>query len=618
MKKIGVVILLIALVVFSFAIAQEDNETTPEDPPETSSEGIELAYQCLSDIIDNKDQSELSLQEAVFSTLALGSHSKLTARIEDHKDDSEACYGASGVCTLKDTAQVLLAYDRINRNTADIESWLLSKNGSSSDLTWFLEMDISQHIASSCEITYDDSSHTVEINDDMTLSGNPGSCFTIHPIGFFWLRVKESCLEKTFRISCDEDFITTLLYQKTGSPTIFVSPTTHSAVGLGTTEEKINSLCFKTSGSCDYEGSLWSAIALDQTSQSISAFLPYLLALTEDNKKFFSSTFLYIVTGGNDQFSEITQSQKQDQYWEAPASPYKRFYDSALALLALQSGTEADNARSYFLEIQTPEGCWNNNNIRDTGFLLYAGWPKTVAGESNVGGGTIEFCEDAGVGYCGSTFGCLDTGGTIFESYDCPGLEKCCSLPLVAPPCFEQSGELCSANEQCSGTVTQSFEGSCCLGTCEELPELNGCDLIGGVCSSSCDPDSEEQTFDSCSDSNSVCCVSKTPKKKSSVWLWVFIFSILIILVILAIIFRHRIQLWWIKFRHKRKGKKGPPSGVVSRRPPYPPPLGIRRTIPHRRPPPQRAPPKAYPPRAKTKIDHELEETLKKLREMSK
>ena len=78
----------------------------------------------------------------------------------------------------------------------------------------------------------------------MTISGNPGSCFTISSSGF-WLKANNKCVDQTFRVSCNKDFITSLLYQKTGASTIFVSPNTHSQAALGTTEEKINSKCFK-------------------------------------------------------------------------------------------------------------------------------------------------------------------------------------------------------------------------------------------------------------------------------------------------------------------------------------------------------------------------------------
>ena len=80
---------------------------------------------------------------------------------------------------------------------------------------------------------------------------------------------------------------------------------------------------------------MWAALALNKNGNNVDAFVPYLIALAEDNRRFFPSVFLYILTGGEDQYNEIVQNQKQGGYWEITSSPYKRFYDSSLGMLAL-------------------------------------------------------------------------------------------------------------------------------------------------------------------------------------------------------------------------------------------------------------------------------------------
>src|SRR3989344_6134258 len=76
----------------------------PTTPAGTSEE----AYSCLEKLIEDKSQEDLSLQEAVFSTLALGKKQKLVDVIKDSEKSN--CW-PDPACTVKETAQVLLAYD---------------------------------------------------------------------------------------------------------------------------------------------------------------------------------------------------------------------------------------------------------------------------------------------------------------------------------------------------------------------------------------------------------------------------------------------------------------------------------------------------------------------------
>ena len=136
-KKVGV--LLLALFFTSFFVIAQNNGTN--NVP-ASTNNVEKAYQCLENLIDDKDQDDISLQEAVFSNLALGSNSKLKSVIDAEKGNN--CWPSSS-CTIKDTAQVLLAFERTKKNTDDIETWLLDQAGVASELTWFLQIDIENH-----------------------------------------------------------------------------------------------------------------------------------------------------------------------------------------------------------------------------------------------------------------------------------------------------------------------------------------------------------------------------------------------------------------------------------------------------------------------------------------
>ncbi|MBX4211878.1 hypothetical protein KW787_00270 [Candidatus Pacearchaeota archaeon] len=566
--------------------------------------GVDKAYQCLENQIKNK--TSFSLQEAVFGTLALGARSSLTSTIDNAAGSS--CW-PKGACTLKDTAQVALAYARIGKNTQGIEDWILSKNGTPNDLIWYVEIDSANHEPSSCTIGYRGSSSTINIGNDMKLSGNAGSCLSISPSGY-WLKVQQSCQNVQFDISCDKEFVSTLLYQKSNGGTVYVAPVTHSGASLGTTSEKVDAQCLKTGSNCDYEGTLWAAIALQRTGNDPSAYVPYLVALAPDNTRYFPSAFIYMITGGNDYYSDITQSEKQGKYWEMTATPYNRFYDTSLGLLALQgtSAGEAESAKNYLLSIQTPQGCWNNNNVRDTAFILYSGWGKAVS--STGGTGTTPLCQSAGYS-CEGRFECLDGGGTVLESYQCLDSRVCCSVAVRQQTCSAKQGIICSNSQRCVGSSQEASDGSCCLGSCVETQQQEDqCTTSGGSCSLSCGTNEEESGV-SCSDSSKVCCVAKTTTASSGSSLWIYILVILIIVVALGIIFRNKIRIALFKARgrggssaYTRPTPPSAPGTIGGFRPMRPAGFApIRQPSPVRRAPPQR--------------DREMDETLKKLKEMS-
>ncbi len=471
-------------------------------------------------------------------------------------------------------------------------------------------IDVEGHGASSCAVSYSSNQASVSIGEDMKLSiTNGGACLSLAPESY-WLKIasSDSCLNEKYDISCDKDFITSLLYTKSGESTIYVSSQTHSASSSGTTTEKVNARCFKEGGECNYEGSLWSALALRKKGHDISSFIPYLVALSSNNGNLLPSSIIYSLTSGEDHYSSLVQSQISSKYWQAPSTSYNKFYDTALALLALQNrqSLEKDNAKAYLFSVQTPNGCWNNDNIRDTAFLLYAGWPESQA--TPVIPGVPESCTSAGY-FCQSFIDCKEAGGITYSSYDCPGLLECCSVRVIQKTCSEKNGRVCNSGETCSGTEVGSSEGSCCIGTCTETAsQETQCERNGGLCFSSCDSATEQETSDSCNSATKVCCVQKTSKSTSGLGIWITILLILIALAILAIVFRHKLQLMIFKFRKKGGISSSP---MIMRRPPFPPMMPSRQPMP--RPRQQQA-----MPQRKSPLDKEMEETLRKLREISK
>jgi hypothetical protein len=590
MKRL-VILLLIIAANFNLVYASNHTEinTTLGDISSVTG-AIDLAYECLENEIEGK--SSLSLQEAIFGTLALGSKSKLNDVISDEEGDN--CWPKSS-CKVKETAQVLLAKERSGGSTDDIVSWLLENDGSAEDLIWFLQIDIENKISSECTVRYRDTEKSIDVNEDLTLTGGGGTCLSVSNSGF-WLEIDESCFDDTFEITCDEDFITALIYQKKNGNTIFVTGETNSAASSGTTEEKVNAKCFLEGNDCNYEGSLWAALTLNEVGESVDSYLPYLLALADDERKFFPEAFLHLLTGGDDQYSEVTQSQKSGGFWETNG-PYSKFYDTSLGMLSLSGGSEYGIAQNYLLEIQGNNGCWNNDNIRDTGFLLYSGWPRGV---SRGGGGGGALCGEAGH-FCEIQSECLNANGVVLGEFECGIGRVCCSKEVQEVSCLNKGGIICPTGQECSGNSVSSLDGSCCIGSCQVIAPMDTCTPFG-VCRSTCDSD-EEQVTGICPRAGEVCCEDKANAGGSQLWLWILI-GIGILLVVLAIIFRNKIRVAWFKFR--KKAKVRPLTGES--RPRLPPGMAPRRLI--RRRPVAR--------RSLSKSDRELEDTMRKLRDIGK
>lgn len=591
-------------------------KTTGSTTPSANEEAqVTKGYQCLDDLVVNK--SKPSFQESVFGALALGSRQSLLSALQSEKSTSEACWPKSG-CKVKDTALAMIAYRQSGQPTADIEKWLLSKKSSPAELTWYLEIDTTQRTSASCTLRYDGRDYTTTIQEDMTFSNGAGSCLSPSTSGY-WLRISPSCLSKSFEVKCDKDFISTLIYQKSGGETVYVGANTHSAPSLGTTNESVSASCFKSGSGCDYEGTLWAAFAFSEIQKENSDVLPYLIALSEDDTKYFPSAFLYLLTGDEEYYAQIISQRKQNQFWELTGSG-GRFYDTSLALLALggstSSSSELDSTKTYLLNIQGKNGCWNNDNVRDTAFLLYSGWPRTGIAQPNAVGSTPT-CIEAN-GFCELPSECADAGGSRLSGFLCSsGGSVCCSKKVERLSCASQKGKLCALSEVCSGTSVRSSEGDCCIGTCDSAAvRESACEASGGFCSSTCGK-GEKEVSEGCTVSGDICCaVDDAPK--GGAWIWIVILLLLIILAALAIMYKDKLRMWWYKRQGKasstpivRTGPSGPGSGSSN----LPMRQPLRPAYPQRQMPQQRMPPTR--PNAPSK-DAEIDDTLRKLKEMSK
>ena len=655
-KKVGIFVFLMLFLLINISFI------TAELTLEEENEKVDLAYSCLNDQIDIKDCSRMTLEQTIFSLMAID-----RCEAEVYEGASNLTCWPEGNCDLKTTAQAILALSNNGEDTTLAEEWLMQQNATPTDLEWYLEVD--SLVPTLCSTSDGTNTLNYEIDEDKKINIIDGSnqCLEVSASGY-WLKIKENCYDETFETTCDQDFLTTLLFKRKNLPTIYVLKTTHSDNAGGTTIEKIESFCFSNSGiACNYEGSLWASLVLNKQGYSLEAYMPYLVGEAPDNSKYSPEAFLYYLTSGTEYRTQIFQNQISGKWWQNDALNNK-YYDTALELYPFQEINgieEKDGAKEWLItEVQEETGCWDSNNIINTAFILHSIWPEyygqtpggtdcIFAGYSCVesancnssdilnqyncdgglvccddgfghGGGDDEDCEENGF-FCVS--GMMNCGGEFLYEYECPGLGLCCDTQYEEKTCVEWEGEVCVSGEYCQGgdilsTPDLGYGEECCLqGTCQKVVEPNfdenECEENLGVCEPySCDSSYEETSLYSC-ELGDICCVkSSTPKtgESKSKW-WIWILFILIIAVVAGILLRDKLKMFWMKLTSKGKGPgMGPP-----KRPSFPtgPPHGMqRRPMPQRRimPPQHRAPPR----RPAAKKPGELNDVLKKLKDMSK
>ncbi len=600
MKERLLLFCLFAIILSSFAAAAIAECAAGDDACQ-----IDNGYSCLNDEISNKTCSNLGSEEKVFSLLATG---KCSSEV---KDDSK--YKSD----IKYTSQTILGMQEAGSVNSDAKSWLFSKNRTTDSIDWFLEIESPNQ--TTCTVSYS-SSNTITINDDKTINSvTGGSCLTKSTNGY-WIKIDQGCFDEEFEVSCDRQFLTTLLYKSQNSDTIYVSEKASSASAGGTAKEKVGSLCFSGSGSsgaCNYEETLWAALALNAIGVNVSDYIPYLVTQEFENEDLLPEAFLYRLTSNVEFKNQLLAKQINNKWWELDQ---ERYFGTALALMPLQyeePQQKKDSLNWLLNEAQEESGCWNSENIRDTAFLLYSISPRATSGISG------SSCIGSGF-FCLSQINCQ---GNVLPGYSCSGAFVCCAQDLVSESCSVQGGEICSPSQNCVGVNSVVSEASglgsgeiCCLqGTCQnqQTSALSECETLGGSCRPSSCLDNEQKTSNSCTFSGDICCI---PKTKSGISLWIWVLLLLIVLAVLGIIYRDKLRPYWFMMRSKFQGDKGPASGsIVNSGPRSPPGFGpmpptLRRPIQMQRHGRGTMPRRS--PRARSQ--GEIDEVLKKLKEIGK
>jgi len=369
---------------------------------------------------------------------------------------------------------------------------------------------------------------------------------------------------------------------------------------------------------------LWATYVLSQQDYDVDAYLPYLITFAEEHERYLPEAFLYLL-GFTEYVTPLLQKQINGEYWSVSGNPY---YDTAVALWPLYYGDfpAKDGAINWLLRTQGPDGCWRGK-IVDTAFILYAVWPEKgpsgIGGEESGTGSTHADCENSGY-YCLHEEDCE---GEILEEYSCRVGTVCCSVPLEKT-CADYGGEICKRDEFCKDGNEEAraadldYGEICCVGgSCEKIggvgssdesadsspqgEEKTECEQKGYSCRQSCF--SYETEVDYSCDYGEVCCSYSTGGTSSRSKLLIWILVALIILAVLGIVFRDGLRKLLLRFKF---GKGGTSSAQrFGRGPPSRPQPPLRRFYPLNR---------YSPPQGRRGASRELDDVLKKLKEMGK
>lgn len=603
MKK-SVAFLAVFLLLFTTALvhAAEDNETITDES--TYKEKIDAAFECLEDKAD--DCSDLTTQEVALTIMASPDNifdDCVQELLDRQKNDH---WG-----NIRDTALAILALDHAGEDTESAEEWLIEENRTPTDLIWYLQEDSNEQ--TECHIGYDAKDYTITIGEDKKINADAGSCLTKAQANF-WLQIDSDCYSEKFSIECDQDFIANLIYRNKDSSTIYVLEGTQSAPAYDTIELEVNSKCFGDS-SCDYESTVWAAAALAQTNHDIDEYIPYIVAMSDTNTRYLPDAFIYMLTNYEDYASSLIEDQKLGDYWEAKSTSYSKYYDTALAILALEGSNseQVENARDWLLFAQASNGCWQNK-VRETAMALWALEGRAGRAGSGTGGG-VTYCSDAGF-FCIASQECTGSDD-IGENYFCPSLSDTCCKTENLKVCSEYSGEVCASNEVCTGNSRKSLDvEECCTGSCQPRPTTSECEENYYTCMDSCSEFQEPISAYAC-DGAQVCCRTKTTTASSgsSWWIWVLLILIIAVLAAIGYIYREQLKLYWFQLKTKFKKDKDEDKGTSFNSgtgPSFPPKPGFP---PIRRQP---MPPRPQPRKSFDRRDPAMAETFRKLKEMSR
>ena len=606
MKKIGVFAILFLFLFITLPISLAADEDTTLTDTDTSATQIEKGFECLE--AKALTCSGLTTQDIALTILATPDNIFDNCVSELEKKKTATQHWA----TIEDTAIAILALEHAGKNTTLSENWLLTQERNPTDLTWYIQQDSNGR--TECNIAYNTKNYNIVIGEDKKIDSNSiGTCLDTANSDF-WLEISSSsrCYDEKFSIKCDKEFMTNLLYKNDDSSTLYILEGSKTNPALTSTDLEVKSKCFGSS-KCDYEATAWATMALLKTGHSVEKYIPYLIATADTNEEYLPEAFIYMLTNYEDYATQLIDNQDQLRgYWDTNNPSNTRYYDTALALIALggSSSEQITSAKNKLLYDQGTNGCWQNS-VKDTAIVLWAlagraGRISEISGESN----NMEYCSQAGY-FCISSYDC-PISDNLGSQYSCGSLSNVCCKTENLKTCSEYGGEKCASGKTCSLLKKSSDITECCTGTCKEATQESECEENSYSCMDSCSEYQESVSSYSCEDSK-VCCRSKTRdnNEASLWWIWILILLILIVLVGIGYVYRDKLKKLLSKI--KKKPKKGKTNGGI-------PPMRPRSGMPPRPgfPPIRRPmPPVAQMRQRPSYQDKAMSDTFSKLKEMS-
>jgi len=432
-KRVFIFCILFSLIIFNLLLVKSLDTNTSD----------QKAISCLKSKVSG-NCNNLNTEEKIFSLLSIGE-----CKNELKSESADGVCWPSASCNIKTTAEAVIALKNSGENTLETENWLIQQTIPFKSLSWYLQVDTENK--SDCTVEYDGEKHSFSVSEEQLVSSRGlGSCFSVSDS--YWLKIASSCLDKDFSISCNVPFSSSLLFKRPDLDYFFIPLNTHFSQSEGTTIEKVKSSCIAEQGtsSCSYEGTLWTALALNFAGRNSSNdYLAYLISYLDQNQKYLPESILYLLTGNYK--DELLNKQTGEGYWQVSND---KFYDTALALLPFQNDdslSQKVKAKSWLDQIQQSDGCWRGD-IKDTGFLLYSLWSRKVIPISSM------TCTSAGYYCLTNSASCTQAGGNVLSNYSGCGIGICCNKQEVQKTCSEKSGVLCNQNQTCSGQTVSSTD----------------------------------------------------------------------------------------------------------------------------------------------------------------
>ncbi len=512
-------LLFIILGAINLILAEEQSSTTQDtdtNPQESLQSQADIAHQsacsCLVEKINKTGCSNLNIEEKIYTFMET---SLCKDELEKELLDF-GCYPKSN-CKIQTTSKAILALKSQGQDTSKQIDWIKTKKTVPHNLDWGIQVDANSE--TSCTVSIDNSQYQFTINENKTINSQTNPCLTTDSSSYLF-DIQKSCIDKEFKIECDQDFSVNVFFKNDGTSDISFYKETEFANAGSIIEEKIDMFCFSDKEDCSYSDTIWATFALGMQGESVSEYMPYINLLYDSSNEFLDP-LIYIITRDDAYRTSILQRQTPQGFFKFSKN---RYMDTAFALFPLydQAMDQKDNAISWLLANQQDTGCWSGSNIKINAFLLYSVWPEkkctssglSVDAESLFGNETNEILSCSGSGnFCVYANDCPSQ---IIEGKECSGYLSCCTSDYKPKTCSDRGGTICNKDQYCSTSkklITEDIFISgeiCCLeGECidkEIQTQANSCQDIGGICKESCSLDESENSKYSCQLEN-VCCI---------------------------------------------------------------------------------------------------------------